>query len=82
MSSSGISAAGLETILWKLVKTKFNGMFQNWPHFWSQFCELIDKSSIAGVTNFSYLRELLVPKVKASIKALPVTSGGYMQAER
>ena len=60
---------------------KFNGTFQDWLRFWGQFCEAIDNSNIAGVPKLSYLRELLVPKVKASIEGLPFSSEGYMRAK-
>ena len=59
-----------------------NGTFQDWPRFWGQFCEAIDKSSIAGVTKFSYLRELLAPKVRASIEALPFTKRSVLSAKQ
>ena len=64
----------------KLVITKFNGTFQDWPRFWGQFSEAIDKSSIASVTKFSYLRELLAPKPRMSIEALPFSTEGYNRA--
>ena len=79
-SGSGDVVAGLQAKLPKLVITKFNGTFKYWPRFWGQFCEAIDKSNIAGVTKFSYLRELLAPKVRASIEALPFTPEGYLRA--
>lgn len=75
-------ATKLEAKLPKLVITKFNGTFQDWPRFWGQFCEAIDHSNIAGVTKFSYLRELLAPKVKASIEGLPFSSEGYTRAKK
>ena len=78
--SSGGSATGLEAKLPKLVITKFNGTFQDWPRFWGQFSEAIDKSSIASVTKFSYLRELLAPKPRMSIEALPFSAEGYNRA--
>ena len=43
----------------KLVITKFDGMFQDWPRFWGQFGDTKDKTSIAIVTKFAYLRQLL-----------------------
>ena len=78
--SSGGSAIGLEAKLPKLVITKFNGTFQDWPRFWGQFSEAIDKSSIASVTKFSYLRELLAPKLRMSIEALPFSAERYNRA--
>ena len=42
----------------KLVITKFRGDLTDWPRFWSQFETEIDKAEIAGVTKYSYLKEL------------------------
>lgn len=42
----------------KLISTKFNGTFVDWPRFWGQYSESIDKSSLPPVTKFTYLREL------------------------
>ena len=49
--------------------------------FWGQFSETIDKTSVAPITRFSYLRELLDFKVKRTIEALPFTSEGYNRAK-
>ena len=76
--NNGGSATGLEAKLPKLVITTFNGTFQDWPRFWGQLSEAIDKSSIASVyTKFFYLRELLAPKPRMSIEALPFSAEGY-----
>ena len=61
--------------------TKFEGSYQDWPRFWGQFTELIDKTSMHNVTKFSYLRELLQPKVRKTVEALPFTSEGYNRAK-
>ena len=37
----------------------------------------IDKSDIGQVAKFSYLKELLVPRVRAIIDGLPFDSEGY-----
>ena len=60
--------------------SKFNGSPMDWPRFWGQFSENIDQSAIAPVTKFSYLRELLEPKVRQTIEALPFHSEGYNRA--
>ena len=80
MKNSGGPSTGLQAKLPKLVITKFNGTFQDWPRFWGQFSASIDKSSIASVTKFSYLRELLAPKPRMSIEALPFSAEGYNRA--
>lgn len=58
--NSGGSATGLAAKLPTLVITKFNGMYQDWPRFQGQFSEAIDKSSIASITKFSYLKPVEV----------------------
>ena len=65
----------------KLVLTKFDGSYMNWPKFWGQFSEAIDKSTIAPITKFTYLLELLEPKVKRCIEALPFSPEGYNRAK-
>ena len=45
-----------EAKLPKLVITKFNVSFTDWPRFWGQFSEAIDKSSVPPVTKFTYLQ--------------------------
>jgi len=40
--------------LQKLVISKFNGSFADWPRIWGQYSETIDKSSVPLVTKFSY----------------------------
>ena len=65
----------------KLVLTKFDGSYMNWPKFWGQFSEAIDKSAIAPITKFTYLLELLEPKVKRCIEALPFSPEGYNRAK-
>ncbi|XP_046843130.1 uncharacterized protein LOC124437166 [Xenia sp. Carnegie-2017] len=74
-------SGNLEAKLPKLVISKFNGSYKDWPRFWNQFSETIDKSNISNVTKFSYLRELLEKHVKYSIEALPFTSEGYNRAK-
>lgn len=65
----------------KLVISKFEGSYMDWPRFWGQFTEGIDKSSIAPITKFTYLLELLSPKVKICVESLPFSSEGYNRAK-
>jgi len=65
----------------KLVITRFQGMYLDWQRFWGQFEAEIDKSDIGQVAKFSYLKELLVPRVRATIDELPFTSEGYGRAK-
>ena len=55
----------------KLVISKFDGSFMDWPRFWGQFSEAIDKSTIAPISKLTYLLELLEPKVKHTVEACP-----------
>ena len=65
----------------KLVITKFQGTHLDWQRFWGQFEADIDKSELGQVAKFSYLKELLIPKVRATIDGLPFNSEGYERAE-
>ena len=65
----------------KLVISKFEGSIMDWPRFWGQFDEAIEKSLIAPISKFTYLRELLSPKVRRCIEALPFTPEGYNRAK-
>ena len=65
----------------KLVISKFDGSCMNWPKFWGQFSEAIDKSSVAPITKFTYLLELLEPQAKRCVEALPFNPEGYNRAK-
>ena len=65
----------------KLTITKFNGTTLDWKRFWGQFTEGIDKSDMAAITKFSYLKEFVEPKVRKSIDGLPFTAEGYERAK-
>ena len=60
----------------KLVITKFNGSFTDWPRFWGALCEAIDKTSVPPVTKFTYLLELLDDRVRKTTEALPHSPEG------
>lgn len=64
----------------KLIITKFSGELTDWPRFWNQLEAEIDRSEVAAVTKFSYLKELVDPKVKTTIDGLPFTTEGYQRA--
>ena len=64
----------------KLVITKFDGTPQDWMRFGVSLRQ-IDKSSPPEVTKFSYLKELLVLKVRNLIDGLPFTAEGYHKAK-
>ena len=67
--------------LLKLVITKFDGTSVDWFHFCNQFESQIDKAEVGLVNNFSYLKELLIPRVRKLIDGLPITSEGYSRAK-
>ena len=53
----------------------------DWPRFWGQFTETVDKSNIAAINKFTYLCGFLSPKVKRRVESLPFTTGGYNRAK-
>ncbi len=69
------------TKLPKLVITKFNGQHTDWLRFWGQFKAEIEESEVSQVTKFSYLKELVEPKVRSCIDGLPFNSEGYERAK-
>ena len=60
----------------KLVITRFNSTCINWFIFWNRFKSEIDRSELSTVSKFSYLKELIFPKVRVTIDGLPFTSEG------
>ena len=72
---------GMQAKLPKLIITKFTGAYTDWPRFWGQFQENIDKTSVPAITKFAYLRELLSDKVKHVVEALPFSPEGYNRAK-
>ena len=80
-SHVGSQEQGAVAKLPKLTITKFNGTNLDWTRFWGQFTEGIDKSNMAAITKFSYLKEFVVPKVRKSIDGLPFTAEGYEKAK-
>ena len=62
----------------ELAITKFDSSYMDWPRFWAQFSETIDKTS---VTPIRYLIKLVDTKVGSTIGALPFTAEGYNRAK-
>ena len=60
---------------------RFESSYLDWPGFWGQFMETIDKAKIAPINKFTYICGLLGPKVKTTVEALPFTAGGYNRAK-
>ena len=67
--------------LLKLMITTFNGTNLDWTRFWGQFTKGIDRSNIAAILKFSYLKEFVIPKVRKSMDGLPFTPEGYEKAK-
>ena len=65
----------------KLKVTKFERTAFDWFRFFYQFETEIDQVQIPPISKFSYLKELLVPKVRLLIDGLPFTSEGYARAK-
>ena len=65
----------------KLVIPKFEGTHLDWMRFWNQLETEIEKANLTQVAKFSYLKELLVPSVRASVDGLPFTTEGYERAK-
>ena len=64
----------VKTKLPDLHKTKFQGTHLDWVRFWSLFETQIDHTPMQE--EFSYLKELVVPKVRSTIEKLPPNSEG------
>ena len=65
----------------KLKITKFEGTALDWFRFWNQFETEIDQVQISPISKFSYLKELLVPKVRLLIDGPLFTSEGYARSK-
>ena len=73
--------SNIQVKLSKLAITKFEGTHLDWFRFWNQFEAEIDKAEISAISKFPYLREFLVPKLRALIDGLPFTPEGYARAK-
>ena len=65
----------------KLKITKFEETALDWFRFWNQFETEINQVQISPISNFSYLKELLVPKERLLIDGLPFTSEDYARSK-
>ncbi|XP_068739951.1 uncharacterized protein [Montipora capricornis] len=65
----------------KLQITRFNGTHTDWLRFWNQFKAEIDSADVPQITKFSYLTELLEPRVRITVDGLPFTIEGYERAK-
>ena len=65
----------------KLTTTKFQGTHLDWLRFWKQFETEIDKAAITQVAKFSYLKELLIPRIHSVVDGLPYNMEGYKRTK-
>ena len=65
----------------KIEIARFDGSPLDWPRFWGQFIETVDKRSVAPVNKFAYFCGFLSPNVKTVIEGLPFTPEGYNRAK-
>ena len=68
--------------LQKYTITPFKGDYKDWLRFWNQFLIEVDGSSIAEISKFNYLLELVEGKPREDILGLPHTDEGYNGAKR
>ena len=68
--------------LQKYTITPFKGDYKDWLRFWNQFVVEVDGSSIAGISKFNYLLELVEGKPREDILGLPHTESGYEEAKK
>ena len=62
--------------------SKFQEKHLDWVRFWSLFATQIDQAAMKEEESFSYLKELVVPKVRAIIDRLPPDAQGYAKAKQ
>ena len=63
----------------KLIITTFDGSSLELFRLWSKFEREIDKAEIDPISKFSYLKELLISRVRLLIDHLPFTSEGFQE---
>ena len=55
--------------------------FEDWPPFWNQFSEIIDKANMPSVTKFANMKSFLDNRIKRQVDGLPFTSEGYNRSK-
>ena len=53
----------------------------DWLRVWKQFETEIDKAAITQVAKFSYLKELLIPRIRSVVDGLPYNTEGHERAK-
>ena len=64
------------------MKSQLNGTHIDYFKFWDQFETQIDKSKLSSVTKLSYLKEMVIPKVRLLIDGLTWNTEGYERAKK
>ena len=59
-----------------VVISKFRGELTDWPRFGSQIEDEVDRADVPGVTKYSYLKDLVDPKIRKEVDGLPFSSEG------
>ena len=65
----------------KLVITKLESIHLEWSQLWNQFKTKIDKADISAIATFFYLKDFLLPKVRALIGGVPFMFKRYARAK-
>ena len=78
---SSASPSAIPAKLSKLHINRFDGSYEDWPRFWNQFVEIIDKTEMPSVTKFAYLKSYLDNRVKKTVDGLAFTNEGYNRAK-
>ena len=65
----------------KLLISQFSITHIDYFRFWNQFETQIDKSELSSVTKLSYLKEMVILKVRLLIDGLPWSTEGYERAK-
>ena len=68
--------------LQRCTMTAFEGGYKDSLRFWNQFSVEVDGSSMAEISKFNYLLELVKGKPQEDILGLPHSTEGYAEAKK
>ena len=69
-AETGGSTKGMSVRLPKINITLFDGSYMDWPRFWGQFTETVDKAHVAAISKFTYLCGFLGPNIQISMEKI------------
>ena len=75
-----VSGHDLPAKLPKLQIARFNSTYEDWPRFWKQCVEIVDKATMPGATKFAYLKSFIDQNVKQSAEGLPGVIQQHLKA--